>query len=638
MFGFSAADLAILIVYLLGTTALGLWMARTVHNTSDYFVGGRRFGKLLMIFHGFSSGAHTDQAVSVASKTYTSGISGIWYQWLYLPVTPFYWYFGTLMRRARAITTSDLYEARYDRSVATLFAVYGIALMGVQIGVMLKGTGAILIAVAGVTDPAEQRQAEFWAIGIVTVLFVVYGVAGGLAAAIATDFVQGLMTILFSFFILPFALVKVGGFSGLHEKLDPSRFHLVVPGDIGWFYIVVICINALVAYGTQPQAMPCLQAGKTEFESQLQAAVGTMIKRICTGAWAFTGLCALALYPDLVDPDKAYGTAARDLLASVGYGLIGLFAASMLAAVVGSCESFMLASAGLFTQNMYRPASSRGRPDWFLVGLLLAGLAFALAVARTLAPVRLASLATSLHFSAIELTIAGAALIIAGVCVRRRGPPQPTSEKRSLWVGRIAAACVVAGGIEFAFALDSVVRGLEEFFKISAMMGVAFWAGMFWRRATVIGAWASTLAATVAWYLTTRPFVLDWLAAHASFMLSSGAKPEMQLPWQMVIYMSVSVAGMFIGSWLSRPRPRHELDGFYAAFRTPAREGEVVTRPCCLPDDVPPAPERKLLPLSNWEFQRPTWFGTLAFIATAAAVGLLVLGMVGLLRIGARPS
>ena len=57
------------------------------------------------------------EAVSVASKTYTNGISGIWYQWLYLFATPFYWLIAPMMRRFRALTTGDIFELRYNKSV-----------------------------------------------------------------------------------------------------------------------------------------------------------------------------------------------------------------------------------------------------------------------------------------------------------------------------------------------------------------------------------------------------------------------------------------------------------------------------------------------------------------------------------------
>ena len=84
----------------------------------------------------------------------------------------------------------------------------------------------------------------------------------------------------------------------------------------------------------------------------------------------------------------------------------------------------------------------------------------------------------------------------------------------------MVAGLIVAGGILFAFSLDSVVQGLEVFWKISAMMGLAFWVGLFWRRATVAGAWAGTLVGFAVFLFTSSISVLDqdlWVLQRQTF-------------------------------------------------------------------------------------------------------------------------
>ena len=109
----------------------------------------RRFGKGMMIMHAFGTGTASDQAVTVAAATFKGGMSGIWYQWLWLFVTPFYWLIAPIFRRFRAVTTADVYELRFDRSVAVLFAVVGIANLSVKIGLMLKGVGVLIESATG---------------------------------------------------------------------------------------------------------------------------------------------------------------------------------------------------------------------------------------------------------------------------------------------------------------------------------------------------------------------------------------------------------------------------------------------------------------------------------------------------------
>ncbi len=324
--------------------------------------------------------------MSVASATFRSGLSGIWYQWLWLFATPFYWLIAPIFRRFRAITTADVYELRFDRSVAVLFALVGIANMCVKIGLMLKGAGALIESGTGARVDTDV------AIVAVTLMFVVYGAAGGLSAAIVTDYVQGLLTILFSFMLLPFIFSAVGGMAGIRETVTgPGMLSLVAPGKVTTFFIVMMAIQALVGIVAQPFIMGVCAAGKTEWEGRIGIVVGNLIKRLCTIAWALTAIAAVAWYMqrgvDLatVDPDFIYGNVAQEFLPRLSPGLLGIFLAALLAGVMSSCDSFMISSSGLFTENIYkalRPDQSQTHYVW--IGLLWRRMTVAGAWATTL--------------------------------------------------------------------------------------------------------------------------------------------------------------------------------------------------------------------------------------------------------------
>jgi Na+/proline symporter len=145
-----------------------------VRSTASFFIGDRKFGKIMMMFFTFGTGTHADHAVSVAAKTYRAGASGIWYQWLWLFVTPFFWLLAPMFRRMRAVTTGDYFHARYGRSVSVLYAIMGMMQLMVNIGVMLKGSSAMITAVSG---GKINPHLAIWAM---TVMFVIYGIAGGL--------------------------------------------------------------------------------------------------------------------------------------------------------------------------------------------------------------------------------------------------------------------------------------------------------------------------------------------------------------------------------------------------------------------------------------------------------------------------
>lgn len=556
-------DWLVLIIYILGISFVGIYASRRVKNTANFFISDRKWGKLTMMLFAFGTGTHSDQAVGVASKAYTTGASGIWYQWLWLPVTPFYWLIAPIFRRTRALTTSDYFEARYSSKLGGLYAVVGMLQLVVTIGVMLKGAGAMIDALTNGAIPSS------WAILGMTVMFLIYGMAGGLSAAIITDFIQGIFTVILSFIILPFALNAVGGIAGLKSTVnDPAFFEIVTPGEIGIFYIVVIAINGLIGWVTQPQNLANCSAGRTEMEGRWGVAGGNFIKRVCTIAWVLTGMVAVGMYAgEDFHIDYVYGKMAADLLPAVAPGLIGIFIASLLAAVMSSCDAFMISSSALFTKNLYQRFFVKDKSD--------------------------------AHY---------------------------------LMVGRIAALGVVLLGLNFAFVFSSVVKGLEVFWSMQAMMGIAFWVGLFWRKATPAGAWAATLMSLGVWLATSRVelfgsvlYDFDNYAASIlpHWMLWEGS---IYLPWQMILYLVAGLITIIVVSRFTRPVDDAKLERFYTCLRTPVLKEEPEVAPFTLPEDVTPGKRDVLWDHPDFEIPRPGKTAVTGFLVICGLILVLVAG------------
>jgi len=403
---------------------------------------------------------------------------------------------------------------------------------------------------------------------LMTVVFVIYGVAGGLAAAIITDFIQGILTIIFSFLLLPLILSAVGGMDGIREAIaDPQRLSLVAPAGITAFYISVIAFNGLVGIVTQPHTMSNCAAGKTEMEGRFGWMFGNMLKRVCTVPWCLTGVAAIVYFGGKgieVEPDKVFGAVAGDFLPKILPGVLGIFLAALLASVMSSCDAFMIASSGLFTENIYRPLAPN-RPQGHYVT-----------------------------------------------------------------VGRIASVVVVSGGVAFAYGLRGVVEGLEIFWKISAMMGIAFWLGLFWRRMTTAGAWATTLIGFAVMLFTSEiafgeRVIWDFNKYFAEylpqFMLVDG---KLHLPWQMILYLVAGLVSGIVASLVTQPVAKEKLDRFYALIRTPIAPGEQVSAACTLPEDAVVPEKRNIFPNTNLEIAIPSRTSVIGFLIGWVCVAAIV--------------
>lgn len=431
MENFGLFDLLVVIVYLVGIAGLGVYQAVKIRSSGDYFAGGRKFSKWLMMMHALGTGTHADDPVVVTGAAYKHGLSGIWYTFVYLFVTPFYWVIAPFFRRSRFITTADFFKVRFGKDMALLYSIMGVITFALYTGMMLKATGTLAHAVTQGVVP------EWAAIGAMTIVFVAYGLAGGLVATVITESVQGLLIVVMSLLLVPFGLIRVGGFSGLHRLLSADKFNLHAPTELTIPWIVSGSIMMLIGIVSQPHIMEVCSTGKSEFEGRVGFTYGNFVKRFCAIGWALTGVIVLALVSSNVIPtlgderEAAFGTAVRVLLPA---GFTGLMFAAILAAQMSTLSAFMVASSALLARNIYREHINPNASDGELLRL-------------------------------------------------------------ARWIGLL----VVAIGVVFALYVSGVAQALVINWAISTLTGIFMWFGVLWRRTNRVGAWTSFIVMTVLW-------------------------------------------------------------------------------------------------------------------------------------------
>lgn len=629
--GLTWVDWLVLTVYLIGVTGVGLWSATRVKTMADFFMGGRRFGKVFMMFFAFGAGTHSEQAVSVVAASWRAGLAGIWWQFLWLWATPFYWVIAPIMRRMRALTTSDFFEARFGPSTATLYSIFGMMIAITIIGGGLYGSGKMVNALTGgeldqVSEQLDWRivpqfgrlpvnesgdmqwqfsfrplQGYEIAVLAITILFVTYGLAGGLGAAIITDSIQGVLTIVFSFLLLPWVLMRAGWSLQGGTAIKPSMLDLFGRADVAEllgkepitvFYVVMLSLTALTGIAVQPHVMGVCGAGKTEMEGRFGFTAGNFIKRLCTIAWTFIGLGCVVWYlgessplepnvredlavvaqgdfttlpsserdrllaEDKAFADELFGRAAYDILPTVMPGLVGLLLASLLASIMSTCDAQMVVASGLFTENIYK---------------------------RFFRPT--------------------------------------ASQQHYLTVGRIAALVIVLLSLLLQTTFTDVIAALKVILKTPAAIGISLWFGIAWRRWNTGAVWVSSLTTFFTWwFLATYP---DKLAAipQLSFMMNSDG--QMNTAWMILVYLSLGALSG-IGVSLLTPRgDQAKLDQFFRVMRTPVKLGEVVEEPCTLPHDAEP-PVDKWFNHPDIEIPKPTRVDVTGFLVSWLVVGLLI--------------
>src|SRR5215203_4953504 len=318
----AALDWAVLVGYLLIITAIGMIVGYRVRHSGEYFLGGRKFGPWLMIGQSFGVGTHAEMPVALAGAVYSTGASGIWYQWKNLFITPFYWLMAPVFRRVRRTTMAEFTEDRYGSWMAAIYIVFALSFFIINTGSMLKGAGKVISQATGGDIGANQI------IVAMTVMFILYSFVGGLIAAAWTDLFQGFLIIALSFMLVPLGFDTVGGLHGIQASLPASFFSLATPSGIGPWVIAMLTVNGLVGIMAQPHQLAAVGTGRDERTCRIGMLMGNMVKRTCTVGWALVGLIVAAMVAQghagastLRDAEDAFGFACRRLL---GPGLLGL--------------------------------------------------------------------------------------------------------------------------------------------------------------------------------------------------------------------------------------------------------------------------------------------------------------------------
>ncbi len=485
MLGLSIIDLAVLIVYFGVVLAIGYWARSRIHNQEDFFLGGRRFGKLIQTFAAFGQGTSSESAVGVTTTVYSNGASGIWSSLLYIFAAPVYWMTSPWYRRLRLLTLGDFFFERYQsRRMAMTYSVFAaigsMAVVAIGVAAMSKTVVALTpksldelsfeervehdlgrellnleaLDYGSLTAENKSRIAELQKIDpkvafshvnevglviFVSIIVVLYGIMGGLHAAFLTDLLQGGLIIILSVLLLPFAMVKVNAFYGgesawtafgiVKEQLPEASLKLFGSAytvDFTWYYIVSLCIMVTLNVAIQPNQLVAIGSAKDEYSARFGFVAGNFMKRAVTVLWGIFALFAIVLYEGtLRNPDLVWGYATLDLLGSLNVGLVGLMTACLLSALMSTADCHMITASSLLTNNVY--------------GELFPG----------------------------------------------------KEEKHYLVAGRIFGLLVISGGAWLAVSFSDILSMLKFLWGFFSVFAPSFWLGMVWRRASARGAWCS---------------------------------------------------------------------------------------------------------------------------------------------------
>lgn len=334
-------DGAIVVLYLLGMMAVGVWGYRRAETLEDYLVAGR--GIPLWMYIPVMSTVILGGAATLAGGGlgYDNGISGAWLVIILgLGMAALGLLISTKLSSLRAYTLGEVLTRRYDQYSGTVGAVVAIVYVLAIAVTQTISIGVVVSALSGM----DQSLAIVLGGSIV----IVYTALGGMWSVTITDLVQWVIMTLGMLIAIPIALGQAGGMAGLRANLDPSYFDpTAIGGDRIFTWFLLYFLGLLIGQDIWQRVFTA--------DSPRTAKVGNIGAGLyCVGyglATAFLGMIALVLVPGLENSDFALPTLILDRIPT---GLAGLILAGFISAMMSTADAALLASSTLFTNDVYK--------------------------------------------------------------------------------------------------------------------------------------------------------------------------------------------------------------------------------------------------------------------------------------------
>ena len=373
----SSLDWTIIGAYFLLSLAVGIWASKQAgKDTRSFFLAGRNMPWWLLGVSMVATTFSTDTPNLVTDLVRQNGVSGNWTWWAFLVtgmLTVFV--YAKLWHRSGVLTDIEFYELRYSGKAAAFLRGFRALYLGLVFNVLVMGA----VSLAAIKFGEIVLGLPGWVtLTIACSITLAYSTLGGLKAVIITDFVQFILAMVGSVWGMMYilGLPQIGGLSNLltHSNVvgklalfpDMSDPNVWVP-----VLLVPLAVQWWASYypGSEPGGGGYIAQRMFSAKDESNAVSATFLFNAAHYAlrpwpWILIALASLVVFPELKDLQSAFPNLPADKLGhDVAYpamltllpsGLLGLVAASLIAAFMSTMSTQVNLGASYLVNDFYQ--------------------------------------------------------------------------------------------------------------------------------------------------------------------------------------------------------------------------------------------------------------------------------------------
>ena len=363
---------AIIVIYLAGMVAVGIYFMKKNKSTGDYYLGGRKLGPVVTAMSAEASDMSSWLLMGLPGVAYLTGVADAAWTAIGLAVGTYLNWLIVAKRLRRysvaagnSITIPEFFANRYRDKSNILVAVSAIFIVIFFIPYTASG-----FAACGKLFSTLFGVSYFQAMVVSAVIIVAYTALGGFSAASTTDLIQSIVMTVALICVVLFGISTVGGVGlvmGQAGELPGFLSLTSIYSDGAAVEYGAVKIASTFAWGLGYFGMPHIllrfMAIRDESEITLSRRIASIWVVISMGVAIFIGIMGYSLSKggmietlEGADSEKLIIVVATLMSKTGVLGILiaGLIMSGILACTMSTADSQLLAASSSISENLLK--------------------------------------------------------------------------------------------------------------------------------------------------------------------------------------------------------------------------------------------------------------------------------------------
>ena len=344
-----------IVLYLLGSIAIGLMAARRVHNTADYAVAGRNLPLPVIIATTFATWFGSETVLGVSAQFVREGLGGVvedpFGASMCLVLVGLF--FAYRLYKRNLITIGDYYRQRFGR---TIEVVCSLIILFSYLGWVAAQITALGLVFNLLSDGAITVT---WGMVIGTAVVLVYTLYGGMWSVALTDFVQMIVIGVGLVAIAWFAADMAGGAGKVIDfaaSQGKFQFFPTSGSTKDWIFFFAAGITMMLGSIPQQDVFQRVMSSDSAETARRGPVIGGLLYLAFAFIPMFVVTAAVLVMPETPallkdDPQKILPTL---VMAHMPVLLQVAFFGALLSAIMSTASATLLAPSTTFVENILR--------------------------------------------------------------------------------------------------------------------------------------------------------------------------------------------------------------------------------------------------------------------------------------------